>query len=115
MACFCVIRGLFFDPAVVVGQPLLADPFDHIAQQLDLGQQSVDVGLRYDELIVVTRLDIGGTQQLEQAFFLLAVARKDVREFRRERLAPLAEEMQVVLLVALQTIHLGDRHYKILG
>ena len=100
----CGIR-LFLDPAVVVGQPLVADPFDHIAQQLDLGQQSVDVGLRYDELIVVTRLDIGGTQQLEQAFFLLAVARKDVREFRRERLAPLAEEMQVVLLVAVQTIH----------
>ena len=50
----CGIR-LFLDPAVVVGQPLLADPFDHIAQQLDLGQQSVDVGLRYDELIVVTR------------------------------------------------------------
>ena len=50
----CGIR-LFLDPAVVVGQPLVADPFDHIAQQLDLGQQSVDVGLRYDELIVVTR------------------------------------------------------------
>ena len=110
----CGIR-LFLVPAVVVGQPLLADPFDHVAQQFDLGQQSVDVGLRYDELIVVTRLDIGGTQQLEQAFLLLAVARKDVRKFRRERLTPRVVEMQVVLLVAVHSILHWDRLYLILG
>ena len=41
----CGIR-LFLDPAVVVGQPFVADLLHHVAQQLDLGQQGVDVGLR---------------------------------------------------------------------
>lgn len=63
----CGIR-LFLDPAVVVGQPFVADLLHHVAQQLDLRQQGVDVGLRDLEIGVVARFDVGALQQVEQPF-----------------------------------------------
>ena len=77
----CGIR-LFLDPAVVVVQPFVADLLHHVAQQLDLRQQGVDVGLRDLEIGVVARFDVGALQQVEQPFFLRCVTGERLENLR---------------------------------
>ena len=98
----CGIR-LFLNPAVVVGQPFVADLLHHVAQQLDLGQQGVDVGLRDLEIGVVARFDVGALQQVEQPFFLRRVTGR-IHQLR-----------QIVALMAVENKGYGNRPQEIFG
>ena len=110
----CGIR-LFLDPAVVVGQPFVADLLHHVAQQLDLRQQGVDVGLRDLEIGVVARFDVGALQQVEQPFFLRRVTGERLENLRRMFLGRIHQFRQIVALMAVENKGYRDRPQEIFG
>ena len=87
----------------------------HVAQQLDLRQQGVDVGLRDLEIGVVARFDVGALQQVEQPFFLRRVTGERLENLRRMFLGRIHQFRQIVALMAVENKGYRDRPQEIFG